>query len=325
MSPKTIFKILLATIIASVLGSLIVEVININTTGYQINNITRVCVQQACDFYGQETYKRDINSISNLEDIIGTSGSVAVSGEIYGSNNAQQIYDSLYTNKDDFRFWAVNYIGLWKNLDYLLFGLGFQTSLALNPENYYIAKSYYDNRMTPLNLGITYLDKETTLKIFRWNLAKTLSNGQDGDGGMVVDTDGSRVYVKYKGFRIYTSEAEITDISYQLINIVNERDKFMELTNIDSSKLGINNASDERATVCLAGIKYSVPVAYQGITPFRKILEFVGNRRVNGLTGGNSGGSGTTIGVSEGELQAGGFYGTTGLPVPGSIIYYVLR
>ena len=58
MSVKTIFKVLIGTIVIIVLSSLTIEMFNISTTGLQVNQISRLSAKQAATLFSQETYKQ---------------------------------------------------------------------------------------------------------------------------------------------------------------------------------------------------------------------------------------------------------------------------
>ncbi len=300
-----------------VVVSLVLEAINIYINGIQLTQITRLAVKKACVFFGQETYKRDINSITNLPDIIGKSGAVAISGTIYGNDDGNQIYSKLYASNEEFIRFAKQYGQYWNNLNILAGDLVFHNAEQIRLE-YELKQSYNYNKITPLNIGITYLDKNTLEKILKWNLSAILSNGNTN---AIIDNDGSRIYIKYNGFNIYTQEAKITRIDYQEYNIIDQKETFERITNVDVDRLPITDRQDERAMVCVAGIHYTVPIRYDGITPFRKIIQYTQNTRARGINVGQS----QINDISEGVLSGGGLTGNTSLPVSGKLIYYVLR
>lgn len=321
MAVRTIFKVLIGTIVAIVISALFIEILNIALVGNQINMLSKMAFKQAAVFFSQETYKREDAKSINMPDIMGITGALAVSGKFYDKDTPEDIYDSLYLSNTDFRMWASNHHGIWENLEYLKVYLGIPSSLSLTYDNYIQGEFYANNRMTPLNLGITYLDKQTIERIARWNLASIFANGQDT---MIINNDGPDVYVKYKGFRVYVNNARITNIEYKVLNVINDKYEFESLTNLDTSKLGIDSATDERANVCIAGIEYSVPIAYEGVTPLKQIMEFIWNTRVEGLNNSASTPGGTYT-IVESDLTAGGIDGNNNLPVPSRLIFYVMK
>jgi hypothetical protein len=319
---RTIFKWLIGTVVAIVVSALTIEGINVVTVGNQINQLSKLAVKQACVLFSQETYKRNDALNVNTHDIFGASGTLAVSGIFYSDSAPEQIYKNLYTSNDDFKNWAMSYTNIWNNLEIMKMGMGLPSSAGLTADNYMLADSYREEMMTPLNLGITYLDKETVQRITQWNLAAIFSNGQQAN---VVDNDGPRIYVKYKGFKIYVNDAKITNIQYKVLNVINDKNEFEQLSHIDSTSLGIDSATDERANVCVAGIEYSVPMSYEGVTPLKRIVEYAWNTRVQGLNNSAAAQPNQTYSESETSLVGGGFTGNNALPVPGTLIFYVMK
>ena len=90
-------------------------------------------------------------------------------------------------------------------------------------------------------------------------------------------------------------------------------------------------ADDERRYVAVVGIEYSVPMSYEGITPIKRAFEFVWNTEVEGLNGKSQRDVNTTQVWSEAvaDFESGGFSGNTALegvlPLPGKLIYFILR
>ena len=88
--------------------------------------------------------------------------------------------------------------------------------------------------------------------------------------------------------------------------------------------LGTND--DERQRICVAFVEYAVPVEYEGITPIKRIFNWVWTNEVEGLRG-KPGKSPQTWNDTR-EILTGGGSGldTTGqLPVPGQLIFYLVR
>ena len=128
MSVKTIFKVLIGTIILMFVSSVIVELFNISTTGLQINQISKMAGHQACILFAQESYKKYISGGAiDSNDIVDTHGKPYISGKFYPEDTgdptyAKDIYEDLYTNKNNsfFTVWlssntAATY-GNWYNL-----------------------------------------------------------------------------------------------------------------------------------------------------------------------------------------------------------------
>lgn len=333
MGVKTIFKTIMATIIGIFIVSVVLEVFNITTTSLQLGSIAKISTRQACVFFGQETYKREDFKNIDMSDLYGSDGTNCISGTFYTGGSAEGIYKNLYGEGSKFlnSSGPVKTIlkGNWESLDLLInrndaWGMG---------------EWYREALMTPLNLGIPYLDKDVVERIMKWNLTSILNNGQvDGYNLMNMHRDSSnRIYVIYKGFRVYVNEAQITDIQYKVLDLTTSqgRSDFKEYTNMDASVITstTDGNSDERNKVCLAGISYTVPMSYEGITPIKKIMEFAWNQQVAGAN--NNTNAGQSRGnvwndKSESAIQQGGFDGgaptTKGvLPVPGELIYYIVR
>ena len=120
MGVKGIFKTLIGTVVIIVMTSVIIELFNINTSSYMINQYVRLSAEQTCALFTQETYK----------STTGTSGSIngtniyAADGTEYNkytasgasndfstfyasatnaSSDPNLIWDSLYTNNSYFQ------------------------------------------------------------------------------------------------------------------------------------------------------------------------------------------------------------------------------
>lgn len=329
MSVKTIFKVLVGTIVLMVATSIILEMFNINTTSLQLQSISKMSARQACVFFGQETYKRSDYYDVNTYDIYTAEGGLAVSGTFYRGGSPEAIYNELYGTGSDFLSPSgpvkTLMLGKWESLDLLV----------KKNDELGIGQYFADSLMTPLNVGVPYMDEEVVNKIFQWNLAAILNNGQfSGNKCLNVHSDGDGNYVLYKGFKVYVNSAKITDIDYIILDLTkaSDRQKFQDYTNMDANVYLSNGAgSDERSTVCLAGIEYSVPMKYVGITPFKRIMEFGWNQQVKGMN--DNPDAGTSRGLvwnddDRQSMQSGGLNGSAEkgiLPVPGDLIYYIVR
>lgn len=362
MTVKTIFKVILLTIIVTVMSSLILEMFNLQTTSLQLGSISKMSAQQACVFFSQETYKRvDFKDI-NTADLIGVDGGV-VSGTFYkedvvpsswsskisemntivhddGSTSddtaiteeAVGIYANLYLNSNEFRDFLSRYAGNWESLKVYSAAL---TSAGNDPWG--IGEYYVTSLMTPLNMGVPYLDHDSVERIFKWNLASILNNGQyTGSNLTNLKGSGTDAYVLYKGFRVYVNRATISNLDYKLLNIA-EADgaaKFKEYTNINPETIseGTNGADDERNKILVVGVEYTVPMSYEGITPIKNVMEFAWDTKVAGMNDNPEAGTtptstwDTTI---TSDLSQGGLEGATlpdgQLPVPGRLVYYLVR
>lgn len=330
LSVKGIFKTLIGTIVIMIVTTLIIEIFNINTTGMQIRQLTKMAARQSCVLFSQETYKEQSSTYSNrLPDVVDNTGGQYISGNLYGDQDAETTYRNLYSS-GTFEAWCNSTAvtkGNWQNVKLINMGLNTSLQTGASAEDIELSKAYSDMMLTPLNLGIPYLDKDTLNKIFQWNLASLTSNC---DSDLIIPADGSaQAFVRYKGFKIYASMASITNLEYIVLDLeeTNDRSRFHELTNIDPDDLGFSDAAteDERRRVCLVAIEYSIPMSYEGITPLANILNFASTYGVEGIDGANN--SPTGIGFDEhnmATLESGGTaIGST--PSSGKLLYYVIR
>lgn len=358
MGVKNIFKVLIGTIVIIVVSFFVIELMNISTSSMQLNHLTKMSAKQASVLFSQETYKTgaDGSGASNIRDVVDANGSEYVSGKFYSSTDPRQIYNDIY-NSDEFREWLRNeeavQKGNWKSLSLIDRAINKPDTLNVRYPQYHpsmstdyydkliedygdamLARLYRDVMMTPLNMGVPYLDQEILTKMFRWNLAELASNCNPN--AIKIDDYGNR-YVVFNGFRVYADRASIIDLEYKTFDLTQylDRIQFRNITNIDPDNLyfefdrdKLGNADDERQRVALVGIKYSVPVAYEGITPIRRAFDYVWSTEVDGLNGSKRTQNQSWSDVTA-DLTSGGFDGTDGLsgvlPVPGKLIYYVIR
>ena len=57
MEVKGIFKTLIGTMVIIVMTSVIIEMFNLNTSSYMVNQYVRLAAEQTCSLFTQETYK----------------------------------------------------------------------------------------------------------------------------------------------------------------------------------------------------------------------------------------------------------------------------
>ena len=148
--------------------------------------------------------------------------------------------------------------------------------------------------MTPMNMGVPYMDKDVLEKIVRWNLAELYSNGKKE---LIIDgnsENGGESFIRYKGFKVYASQAKIKNLTYEVFDITNDRDKerFEDITHINPDELGFEDfvdvggqLGDERTNICIVGVDYEIPTAYEGITPLKNLASFIANNDVEGMDG----------------------------------------
>lgn len=339
MKPATLFKILVGTLVIMLVSTMALEVGNMQLTAPMITQYVNTSINQACQLFGQETYKRADAQDINEANLVGLDGAT-VSGDFYGSANPTQIYNSLYGSGSDFVDWAKDHAYTWSTLDNLLAGLNIPAGIGDKK----VGDVYVETKMTPLNLGITYLDQGTIQKIARWNLTNLLCDGIENGGRLDrLRRDANGVYVQYKGFKVYTGELRVEGIDYEVVSLMQQygKDYLMKYGHLDADKLLANmgGALDERGNICFATVRYSLPIKYDGITNLKRITEFFWNKQVDGLTDGSgntlygySGNqsmentmAGATFNSPVTDMTGGGFGYDGTIAVPGKIVYFVTR
>lgn len=294
MSVKTIFKVLIGTVAIMIISFAVIEYFNVSVTSPMIKSLAQTCLRQSCQYFAQESYK---DGKGNAEQLTGVSildgtGDEIIKSQIQPSSlngifyvgSSETIYNKLYTSSD-FKKFCSNFSGKWKELDRIAYGLGVTGGNTLNQSDKEMAKYYVNDLVTPLNMGVAYLDKATIEKIFRWQFTAVLRNDQPD---LLYDD-----YVKYKGFRIYYNDIKVKNINYRVYDLLGSNDDkkdFQELTNIDVDNYikgyGVSGAEiksdDERRYVCVATLDYSINVGYEGITPIKHFMEYLWNLNVGG-------------------------------------------
>ena len=320
MSPAKVLKVLIMTVVIMGISFVFIEIMNVESTSARFRNTCVTALNMSCNYFGQETYKRSDFGTVDVEDIKGNTGEVAVSGRFYNGSNADTVYNDLYGSSYEFKSWASRFRSYYSNIAMLSWGLnrteinsdivgrvGIDVDTAKSNGEHYV-----DAKMTPLNLGVPYLDKNSIEKIFKWQLVKILSNGKEEN---VVLDDGR--YVKYNGFNVYFDTIAVRDITYNVYDIKDtaQRREFEKLTSIDATKLGIGD-NDERRYITIASLSYSVDVTYTGVTPLREYMKFIWDTP-NSTDVENMGESQTMTG--------GGLTGDNSLPTLGNVLYYIVR
>lgn len=369
---RSIFVALIGTVVLIVLLSFFTELINISIYGIQVQQISKMACEKSLTLFTQESYKQRTDESTsllggsvNMDDIADSNGNLYVSGVFYSGSSVEEIYNSLYSKsvKSDFSDWVQDRKsdGNWRSinlLDQYLNGsfpittmpdvqtyLDSYTDIELAYEKYeedvakyteYMeAKGYVDTFVTPLNFGVPYMDKDTLNKMFQWNLTQLFSNC---NSDVIRLDETGKACIEMNGFRIYANEAKITTIDYTVYDLtdISERQKFMELTNLNPDNLGfvedlqyLGTDDDERQRVCVLGVEYSIPISYIGISPIKNIFNYVWNTEVEGWEGkSDRGGYSETFEYQTMDMTGGGYTGNTiagALPVPGKLIYYVVR
>lgn len=175
---------------------------------------------------------------------------------------------------------------------------------SVNQANEEYAKmiAYRNNMYTPVNLGIPYLDiyekasesKQSIVnRMYRWELTQLLT---DCNSALIQKDDVGNICVNYKGFKCYTGDAywskcRLSDTDYMVFDITSSSDraKMQNYLNyytpadkksggVDSPKLDVDTLGgeqEENKYITAVGIKYTIPVRYEGITPLRRIISYL--------------------------------------------------
>jgi hypothetical protein len=277
LSVKSIFKILLGTVVGIVLSMALIEVFNLMITSMQINKLAKTAAYQACAMFTQESFQADGRFKGTVDDIKDAKGAVYCSGNFYrslgvnSSSTYATVYDKLFRSGSTLNSQFSDFISDTAMKPYIstkLLAWGLENKGALTQDklgfgatdtaiqrNMDITKAnaYYNNRYTPANLGIPYIDKDVCTSMFQWSLTQLLSdcnpdniwvigssvdrNLTDDGNTINVDTNTDGGYgeavqdnaldnraVYYRGFACYASDmaspgytvpsAKITDVTY---------------------------------------------------------------------------------------------------------------
>lgn len=112
---RNIFLMLVGTVVAIVIISLVTEMLNVSIYGIQLQQITKMACEKSLTLFSQESYKQRADEATsliggsvNMQDISDANGNIYVSGEFYTGNTVEEIYNSLYssTSKPDFSEWV---------------------------------------------------------------------------------------------------------------------------------------------------------------------------------------------------------------------------
>lgn len=328
---KSIFKILIGFTFFVTVGMFLIEVYNLLIASELLKSTAHTTLERSCDYFAQESYK---NKSGNAYQLSGYGGSAdtSLNGQFYYGNDSQ-VYDRLYTNSGEFATYVNDFKDKYRKLKVLGKGLGLTHDILFDGEDA-IGSYYRQGLVTPLNIGIAYLDKSTVEKIFKWELVAVLSSGQE-DMIITNPADGSNPYVLYKGFRIYYNSIQLDKPSYKAYDLFNSDDKkkFEELTNIEVDDYMLRariNESDERRYIVVANMNYKVRVGYEGITPIRRLFQWVVNTGdderydIN-----NPKWSGDTtlsrVGARNEDFFGSGLRYDSSVGVGNKIIYYIVR
>lgn len=326
---KSIFKILIGFVFVMTVGMFIVEIYNLTIASELLKSTAHTTLSRSCDYFAQESYK---NGSGNAYQLVGYDNSVdaSLNGQFY-FGSTEQVYDRLYANSSSFANYVNSFKDKFRKLKVLGKGLGITGDALLDGEDT-IAGDYRQGLVTPLNIGIAYLDRDTVNKIFKWELVAVLSAGNP-DMVITNPADGSNPYVVYKGFRIYYNSIYVDNPSYRAYDLFNATDKkdFEKLTNIDTDRYILNariNENDERRYVVVASMKYKVRVGYEGITPIKRLFQWVVNTGDDERFDTNRWQGETTLsraGARNEDFFGSGLNYDSSVGVGNKIIYYIIR
>lgn len=321
MSVKRIFLTLIGTIVFMLVSFIMIEVFNMNIVATQLNNMSKTSAYQTCALFTQETYKEDGNfgGATSMPSINDSDGDFYITGQFYNGSSTSAIWHNLYsTGNTDFVSAMTPLRSQYTNLNLLMKGIesnGAVPTVAINwnssdsdiQNNMDAAKAntYYKTMYTPANLGIPYLDPDTTNRIFKWELAQLFSNC---DTDNIHKDENGKQFVMYKGFRCYVQDATITNFTYKVYDLSEETgavasnahqleiDTGLTVDGYTAHRAGegiipsttadlVGRSIKDNALITAVEIDYQVPVAYEGITPVKSWFSYIFSNSVSGFDG----------------------------------------
>ena len=262
----------------------------------------------ACELISIESY-RETEMAGITYNLLDKNGAVAISGSLYnGSEDAS--YRMLYAYGGTHNHYAKEWVDWFKskmeaNGESIEDNAGFQ--IFSHVVNGTAEEGMINQHITPNNLGYTYLDKELLEHAFKWTLANNLTaDASDTVKGRAYNKRERLLnnYIRWRGFRIYYDTIDI-DIDYsnedrvRLFDLTNTTDaqEFYDRTGIEArgtegmgegSYFGSNSAeTDLRKYIVMYTVKFKVDIGYEGLLPFKQIMDTffrlaVNNQRLAG-------------------------------------------
>lgn len=274
---KTIFKVILFTYIGMVTVCLLVEFCNVTLYSSYINSYLRTSIRKSCEYFSSETYREGRALVSMPTSNIG------IDSNFYNAGNEQSVWDDLYN---------INFIRWTENIERVNGGTltkddwqNINMNMYYYCNNDYIGKYYKDALMTPTNLGIPYIGMhkdgesdtalQTTEHIAQWLLTQLLSNGNEVN----ITESGSDTIVNYNGYLVNTDRLQITETKYKMYNLENEDDAeaFRQATNMEGATIAGNAQTTSGKYAMTVELEFSVPIEYEGITPFKRLFSWIAN------------------------------------------------
>lgn len=276
---KMVFKALLGTIAFIVLSSLCIELFNINITGMQIRQMTKMAAKQAAMLFTQENYKIENGGGALASaDVLTNDGNLYLSGDFYLRTNPTEIWESIY-DSDNFRNFCTSSNG---------------NSYSVNGTRYTISKSprgsLYDSytymkvmKSASNNDFSSFLsmdsnrpgwdDAEDSDKVKQWDIHSKAKTARElmytpinvgipyldseimnrmfkwnaaqllsnCDSDLIMLDENGNYYVNYKGFRAYPDQARILAYEYYVYDLANSSDR-NEFTSLTGMKVNTNSS-----------------------------------------------------------------------------------
>lgn len=171
-------------------------------------------------------------------------------------------------------------------------------------------QSAVNGAYSPANVGFPMFSWQVN-RMFKWHLCSALAGvgvsqnaatGPNYTTPAIMRDDSNAWCMKWNGFNVYASEAQITQMNYYCYNLYNDADaaEFREKAGLQSADLDDlrtfqvdgynkdnyggklafpNTVVDEDGNamcfVTIVEIEYTVPVAYEGLTPFREVINWL--------------------------------------------------
>lgn len=219
-------------------------------------------------------------------------------------------------------------------------------------------KDAVENGYTPANTGFPLFSWQLN-RMFRWHLCSTFTGvgvdenvgGSYSSAAIDVDENGTRECIRWNGFNIYANEARITRINYYAYNLYNNTDlqEFCTRAGLDrttfetnSKKYKIQGYDDlgyantvvdptgrAFSFALIVDIEYEVPMSYRGITPFRRVINWIQQDRKAGYAGFRNGNTDPTASTAaqytfDDSTIATGSVGDNAFMVDSSLQYVVM-
>lgn len=314
---KFVFRALIGTVIAMLVGVFVIEYINLSVTSYNVRDTIELSLYNACNSFNQESYRS--TGLDNLQD---NHGNLYMSGDVYnighddfyghfyGNINRTGSFDTGYrydgTAKQEYK----NYLSMnilhcyesgsetmssvaakYEDLEYVNeaynYGANRSAYATLEPGTQDFSELMFglnmvSNKYTPMNLNAVYLGrKEDNGPAFQavTNLFKwNLTQLWSNCSEQMRFSENGRKYVQRSGWRVYTDTAQITGLDYYIYNVKNG-EALAEMAKITNISQSYYKGGTGRGNnyVMVARLSYDVEVEYVGITPMSRVFSYINN------------------------------------------------